>query len=387
MGKSALQREMDSFFKDVHQEDFNIRKVTKGAFSKSRKNLRPEAFLELNDLVCEDFYENAPFLAYNNHRVFAIDGSTLVLPSHPDTKAEFGTHKFGPNASSEKSIARVSLLFDPANYMTVDVQLGSFNTSEKQLMLGHLDKLKPGDLLLMDRGYPSLFLFALLQSRGVHFCVRMKDYWWKEVADFADREAEQKEVVFTLSAKQLQEHGTQYPDLPSSVRCRLVKVKLEDGSEEILCTSLLDQELYPIEHFQDIYHWRWGVEEGYKMYKSRIGIEAFTGKTPVAVKQDIYAKVFMMSYCAAYAFPIEERVKKEYTQSANRKHPQKINRTNAVSYFKNIMVAILLLHKVDECTKAFDDNVFATREIIRPHRKLPRSQKPKRQYYMNYKDL
>jgi len=382
-----LQREMDSFFREVNQDGFNIRKVTKGAFSKSRKNLKPEAFLELNDLVCGDFYENAPYLAYNGHRVLAIDGSTLALPNHPETKAEFGSHKFGPKADNEKSMARVSLLFDPANYMTVDAQLGSFDTSEKDLMLRHLDKVKPGDLLLMDRGYPSLFLFALLGARGIHFCVRMKDYWWKEVADFADREADQKEVVFTLSAKQLKEYKGQYPELPSSVHCRLVKVKLKDGNEEILCTSLLDQEVYPLDHFEEIYHWRWGEEEGYKMYKSRIGIEAFTGKTPVAIKQDIYAKVFMMSYCAAYAFPIAEKVKKEYAQSATRKHPQKINRTNAVANFRNIIVSLLLINKIDESTKAFDDNVFRTREIIRPNRKLPRNHKPKRSYYMNYKEL
>jgi hypothetical protein len=239
----------------------------------------------------------------------------------------------------------------------------------------------------MDRGYPSLFLFALLQAKGIQFCVRMKDYWWKEVADFASREADQKEVVFTLSAKQLKEYEGQYPELPSSVRCRLVKVKLEDGKEEILCTSLLDQEVYPLDHFAEIYHWRWGEEEGYKMYKSRIGIEAFTGKTPVAIKQDIYAKVFMMSYCAAYAFPIEEKVKKEYAKSATRQHPQKINRTNAVANFRKIIVSLLLINKIDESTKAFDDNVFRTREIIRPNRKLPRNHKPKRSYYMNYKEL
>jgi hypothetical protein len=131
MGKSALQREMDSFFKEVNQDEFNIRQVTKGAFSKSRRHLKPEAFLELNDLVCDDFYENAPYMAYKGHRVLAIDGSTLALPSHPETKAEFGSQKFGPKADSEKSMARISLLFDPANYMTVDAQLGSFDTRKR----------------------------------------------------------------------------------------------------------------------------------------------------------------------------------------------------------------------------------------------------------------
>ena len=48
-------------------------------------------------------------------------------------------------------------------------------------------------------------------------------------------------------------------------------------------------------------------------------MEAFTGKTAKAVKQDIFAKVFMMTLCAIYAFPIEQKVKKEYKDNLKTK--------------------------------------------------------------------
>lgn len=51
MGKRGLQREMDSFFRETENEEFSIRRITKGGFSKSRRNLAPEAFMELNDIV------------------------------------------------------------------------------------------------------------------------------------------------------------------------------------------------------------------------------------------------------------------------------------------------------------------------------------------------
>jgi hypothetical protein len=44
MGKRGLQREMDSFFRETENEDFSIRRITKGGFSKSRRSLAPEAF-------------------------------------------------------------------------------------------------------------------------------------------------------------------------------------------------------------------------------------------------------------------------------------------------------------------------------------------------------
>jgi hypothetical protein len=39
--KSAIQRDLDCFFKDLLNEDFNIRKVTKSAFTKARAKLNP----------------------------------------------------------------------------------------------------------------------------------------------------------------------------------------------------------------------------------------------------------------------------------------------------------------------------------------------------------
>ena len=161
----------------------------------------------------------------------------------------------------------------------------------------------------------------------------------------------------------------------------------DNGTTEILYTSLLDKEKYPLEDFKEIYHLRWGVEEGYKMYKSRVGIEAFSGKTAVAVKQDIFAKAMMMSLCAAFSFPIEQKVKAEYENDTQLKHPQKINRTNAYANTKGITIGLFIKKKVKQGLEAFDDIVYKTREIVRPNRSNPRNHKPKRPYYMNYKDI
>lgn len=89
--------------------------------------------------------------------------------------------------------------------------------------------------------------------------------------------------------------------------CRLNKVVLEIGEKEILCTSLLDDKEYKHEEFQGLYYLRWNIEEAYKLLKSRIEVERFSGKTALAIRQDFYAKIFLMSLTAAYAHPIEEK--------------------------------------------------------------------------------
>jgi hypothetical protein len=98
----------------------------------------------------------------------------------------------------------------------------------------------------------------------------------------------------------------------AEITCRLIKVELENGEKEILCTSLTDSDTYLYSDFEQLYHYRWNEEEAYKLLKSRIEIENFSGKTARAVKQDFHAKVFLMTLCAAYADPIEGKVIAEY---------------------------------------------------------------------------
>jgi hypothetical protein len=83
MGKMGLQREMDSFLRETENEQFNIRRITKSGFSRSRGKLAPEAFLELNDIIWKDFYKDVDFYGYHGHKLLAVDGTYLNLPNHP----------------------------------------------------------------------------------------------------------------------------------------------------------------------------------------------------------------------------------------------------------------------------------------------------------------
>lgn len=116
-------------------------------------------------------------------------------------------------------------------------------------------------------------------------------------------------------------------------------------------------------------------------------MENFSGKTAKAVRQDFNAKIFLMTLCAAYAHPIEDKVVEEYRADENRKHDQKINRTNALSMTQDILIAVFLRKQFENALNAFDKIVGETREIIRPGRSNPRKTKPKKPYSMNYKRL
>ena len=135
MGKRGLQREMDSFFKETENEEFSIRRITKGGFSKSRRNLASEAFMELNDIVWRRFYQRVDYLGYHGHKLLAVDGTFLNLPNHESIRKEFGVRGMGRGTKKDvpKSMCLLSMLYDPANYLNLDVQMGPTDGSELQL--------------------------------------------------------------------------------------------------------------------------------------------------------------------------------------------------------------------------------------------------------------
>lgn len=290
----SIQRELNTFYQRLQDEDFSIQHVTKGAFTQARAKLKPEAFKELNKVGLDSFYKEAPYLKWRGYRLLAIDGSTVVLPKHKTITEEFGVVKCGPKADSPKSMARLSMLYDVLNYTTLDGQIGGYDTSERALLQKHLSSVSAGrDLLLMDRGYPSLALMFQLQQQGIHFCIRMRDGWWKEVRKMLENGETDKIVTFKLPKnednKKLLE---QYKAKDNRIKCRLIAINIE-GSDtlEILCTSVINAKKLPYDCFESLYHYRWNIEEGIKLYKCRAQLEAFSGKTALAVKQDFYAKI------------------------------------------------------------------------------------------------
>lgn len=382
----SIQRELNSFYQKVMSAEFSLQHVTKGAFTQARSKLKPEAFKVLNQVGISSFYRDAPYRQWRGFRLLSIDGSTCVLPKHTSIAQEFGTVHFGPYADSPQSVARTSVLYDVLNFTVLDAEIDRYEVSERNLAYRHIPYLDPGkDIVILDRGYPSLPLMFALKQKGVDYCIRMREDWWLEVRKMLSEEQTDKEVTFRLSKNDrhlLQQYDTQ----DDRIQCRLVVIDLPGGGKEILCTSLVNQEAFPYECFLSLYQFRWNVEEGYKLFKTRLQLEAFSGKTANAVKQDFFAKIFMMTTTAVLAFPVEEKLKKDEQQS-KRKHPVKINRVNAVSMIKENAYRLLNGKTIRQVLDAFDTILKRTIEIVRPNRKYPRNKIKKKPPSNNYKQL
>jgi len=380
----SYRREIDSFVTLINEGDYNIKNATSGALSQARAKLNPKAFTHLSNITVKHFYEQAPYSKWNGYRLLAVDGSVLNLPYSKQIVSEFGHEKYIKKASGKKSMARCSVLYDVKNHITLDAQIASYTTSEKALLHSHLKEIKEGDLILGDRGYGLNSIIYMVSAQGADFCIRLAEYRLNKLKEFMKSEKEDTIIELSIDPETI---GLKKGEI-KTVKIRVVKITLETGEIELLGTSLFDKKKYNTKVLKKLYHLRWGVEEVYKMLKSRVQLEEWSGRTARSIYQDFEAKILMMNLCAVLSYPIEQKVRDEYKKAkTGNKYDQKINRSNAISVTKDNLFKIFFDKGTKSILNRMDKIIKASRTIIRPGRKTERIKQVKKRKPLNYKRL
>ncbi|WP_330178153.1 hypothetical protein [Candidatus Vondammii sp. HM_W22] len=74
--KNAAQVELDRFYKALKNRKQAAQEITKSAFFQARKQLSHAAFIELNQIITQDFHDRfSGYQKWNGFRLCAIDGS------------------------------------------------------------------------------------------------------------------------------------------------------------------------------------------------------------------------------------------------------------------------------------------------------------------------
>lgn len=382
--KGSYQDELDRFFQNIYGFEVAKRIVSKAALSKARMKLGYEAFIELNRHLADYFYRKFKPLTWHGFNLVAVDGTTFRLPCIQSIADHFGA--WNPRNGGPCPMARGSQLFDPLNKISLDAIIAPKEIGERELAARHFLSLLPQDLVLLDRGYPSYWLFNLILSLDANFCARISCKRWKIIRKFYNSGKTDTIIslpAFATSVRQCREMGLD----THALKLRLIRVTLDTGETEILVTSLIDQKAFPTDIFMELYHERWPVEEDYKTMKCWIEVENFSGKSVLSVYQDFHAKVFSKNLTAVLAFPTREIIERN---SRTCKHCRQINFVQALSRVKNVIVLLFnrTEEKVADLISDLHEIFIRTTEPIRPDRKFPRNHKSKRKlFYMNYKPI
>jgi Transposase DDE domain len=219
------------------------------------------------------------------HRTFLVDGSAFSMSDTPELQARFGQPS-GQRPGCGFPVAKILALFHAGTGLLLEVLVAPLRSHEMALVSELHPDLKPGDVLVADRGFCSFAHLVLLANQGVHAVFRMHQ---RQIVDFTPRRPHARpgdkrapkglprsrwlkqlgvldQVVEWFRPEDPPEWMTQeqFAALPETVILRELRYRVGRRGFRTpwvtLITTLLDDEVYPLEALAELYGMRWRVE-------------------------------------------------------------------------------------------------------------------------------
>jgi Insertion element 4 transposase N-terminal/Transposase DDE domain len=208
--------------------------------------------------------------------VCAIDGTTLDVPDAPGHRTRLGKHD-NQYATAGYPQVRLVALVACGTRAIIDAVFGPTADGEPAYLTRLLRSLRPGMIVLLDRGLSSNVLLAVVA--GAH-------------ADFLAR----------LSATRKPPVSRGLPDgsflsVLGGVHVRIIECQItiattagtQTGTYR-LATTLLNPGQHPAAELVTLYHQRWEVESAYfEIKKTMLGRRVLRARTLPGITQEIYA--------------------------------------------------------------------------------------------------
>lgn len=264
--------------------------VSGSAFCQARPKLSNAFLRSVLHQVSEAHDASFPELArWRGRRVFAVDGSKANVQRSEALRRLFGV----PSGAHCPQIL-ISTLINVISDVPSDVVVAPTATSERELLLQHLDRLSPGDVLLLDRGYPSFEILQLLSERDIDFVIRVpKAHTFGAVDTFLASGGNDYRLLIEPPANC--KRGAQ------PIEVRAVKTWSPKEDTIVFLTSLRRCNITTMQ-VCELYRLRWRIEETFKVIKGTyLGAGQLHSKRPHGVVQEILAVMIFTAISRFFA--------------------------------------------------------------------------------------
>lgn len=262
--------------------------VSAAALCKARRKLSLPALRRLLLGVGEDFdATHGQDHRYLGRRVFAVDGSKINTQRAPALWSAFG----GPEGGHCPQLL-VTTLIDAVAKCPRDAIVAPYASSEDAGLQELLPHLKPGDILLLDRNYPSYALLQTLRERGIDFVIRVSvSGSFNAVRTFLSSGRDDCPILLGSDTAP----GTSVPAL---IPVRAVRRDRPDEEEPMVLLTSLPRRSFTRGEIVTLYGMRWEVEQMFRIEKSdAFGHHQFHAKSPEGVAQEVLAFLLYLALC------------------------------------------------------------------------------------------
>lgn len=382
--RQGLSINLTEFWDTCSEKGINLpqsKSVAAASFCEARQKVSENIFKDLNKSLLENWSEQRKHHRWLGHRVYAVDGSKVNIPR------ELTASGFRIFNEEDRHYPQglLSCLYDILGKTVYDFDFVS-HINERQCALEHLKVLKPGDVVIFDRGYFSYLLLHEFYNAGVHVLFRLQEGDSnKEIKAFMKSSEKDKVITYIPSSTVIYDLKKQGYFLEAKpIPFRLFKCYIK--GETYIYGTTLSRSKYPTPYLMDLYHERWKIEELYKITKQIDEIEEFHSKTERGVKQEIYAHLLLLNLSRFFEFDVkdslppmhqedaEKCVQADFYKFFNPATMFNINFKNCLAIVEHYLENLILgaYEKIKRWVPKVIQMVLRIRQKIRPGRSFPR---------------
>ena len=261
-------------------------------YCQARGGLPIERLQEVHDGLCTEADQAvATKDLWCGHRVFVADGSSVTAPDTPANQKAY------PQQSVQKPgcgfpIIRLVALLSLATGMLVAWATGTWSQHEVGLLQTLWEHLRPGDVLIADRGFCNWALLAQCLQRELHAVFRVKGVRRRDFRQGKRLSRDERLVQWRKPAQRARTVDAKtWALLPEVLNLRLVRCRLAlpgfRTRQVILVTTLLDPAKYPLEALSRLYFRRWAMELTLRNIKITLQMDQLSCKNPDNLEREI----------------------------------------------------------------------------------------------------
>lgn len=287
-GRRGYRHLLSAFWDDARSHGLPLpteEPVSAAAFCNARRRLKPSAVRVLLHDTADAFErQHGASLRFHGRRVLAVDGAKIALQRADELWCAFG----GPSSGHTPQIL-VTTLFDVIAKLPVDATVAPYASSEREQLAALVPRLHPGDVLVLDRGYPSYEVIADLLARKLDFVMRVPTSASFPAIDDFVRSGRAEDEIELVPATSSAAHGS------GPFLLRAVRRDGPDGEMQVLLTSLPSSS-FPHQAIVDLYRRRWEVELFFRLEKGDyIGHSQFHARHADGVRQEVFALLLFVA--------------------------------------------------------------------------------------------
>jgi len=286
--------------------------VKPAAFCKARMRLPLAVLQSLLAKTAAAAGNQEPPADWKGLRAFLVDGSSSITPDTPELQKAFG-QPTGQKPGCGFPVPKLLGLFDAFTGMVQHMLVQPLYTHDLTGAWRLHKYLRPGDLLIGDRGFSSFAHLALLAVQGMHGLFRLhqrvtvsfKRYRkhggkGQPTSRYIKRLGKNDQLVEWQKPKVKARWMTrqQHNELPDTLLVRELRYYLPAKGQRTrivtVVTTLLDAQQYPYELIARLYGVRWTVETHFAELKTTLDMRQVKCKTAEGVRKELAV------YCLVY---------------------------------------------------------------------------------------